>query len=244
MAFGSPDFWLALGTIIWVNILLSGDNAVVVALAARSLPAQQQRQAIVWGSAAAIVMRIGLTVVAARLLELPLLKIIGAILLLYIGVTLLVPDDDDDDGDSGTGSLMGAIRTILIADLVMSLDNVIAVAAAAHGSFALLVIGLASSIPIVIFGSALLIKVIDRLPVIVWAGAGLLGYLAGEILIEDPLLAERIATLARIWHTTPHGIAVTLGVIGAVLVVLIGKLLLMHRSRKSRHGQRPATDRD
>ncbi len=230
MELGTPEFWVALGTIIWVNILLSGDNAVVVALAARSLPPKQQRQAILWGSGAAIVMRIVLTVVAARLLQFPLIKIIGAVLLLYIGVTLLLPEDDGGaDSGGGHSSMASAIRTILIADLVMSLDNVIAVAAAAHGSFVLLVIGLATSIPIVIFGSTLLIKVIERFPIIVWAGAGLLGYIAGEIIIEDPLLSDRLDHLAEAWHTTHHGFAVGLGVIGAVLVILMGKLLLTRR---------------
>ncbi|NBT79071.1 MAG: TerC family protein, partial [Betaproteobacteria bacterium] len=183
----SPDFWLALGKIIWVNILLSGDNAVVIALAARSLPPQQQKKAIMIGSGAAIALRIVLTLVAAQLLLLPYLKLIGALLLLYIGVTLLLPEDESDDGGSGvTSSMATAVRTILIADLVMSLDNVIAVAAAANGNVPLLIIGLATSIPLVIFGSTLLLKVIERFPAIVWAGAALLGFIAGEISVTDP----------------------------------------------------------
>lgn len=232
MEIGSPDFWISLGKIIWVNILLSGDNAVVVALAARSLPPAQQRQAIFWGSAAAIVMRIALTFVAAELMELPLVKIVGALLLLYIGITLLLPEDEDEGKGGGSTSMAVAIRTILIADLVMSLDNVIAVAAAAHGNLLLLIVGLATSIPIVIFASALLIKVIERLPIIVWAGAGLLGYIAGEIIVEDRLLNHKVDDLATAWHTTPHGFAVGLGIIGALLVILIGKMLEMRRKRR------------
>ncbi len=237
MEVGSPDFWISLGKIIWVNILLSGDNAVVVALAARSLPAQQQRQAILWGSGAAIVMRIVLTFVAAELLELPLVKIIGALLLLYIGVTLLLPDDEGEARGAGSASMAMAIRTILIADLVMSLDNVIAVAAAAHGNLVLLVVGLATSIPIVIFASSLLIKVIERLPIIVWAGAGLLGYIAGEIIVEDRLLNHKVDELATAWHTTPHGFAVGLGIIGALLVILVGKMMLMRKRQGSRSAE-------
>ena len=204
----SPDFWLALGKIIWVNILLSGDNAVVIALAARSLPPQQQKKAIMIGSGAAIALRIVLTLVAAQLLLLPYLKLIGALLLLYIGVTLLLPEDESDDGGSGvTSSMATAVRTILIADLVMSLDNVIAVAAAANGNVPLLIIGLATSIPLVIFGSTLLLKVIERFPAIVWAGAALLGFIAGEISVTDPAVvgwfAEQEAALGLGDHRLP-----------------------------------------
>ena len=181
MEFTSAAFWAALGSIIWVNIILSGDNAVVIALAARSLPPQQQKQAIFWGSAAAIVLRVVLTVIAVEMLKWPYLKIIGALLLLYIGVTLML-DDEDEEGDVGkqTGGLLVAIRTILIADLVMSLDNVLAVAAAAKGNIPLLVIGLALSIPLIIFGSTLLLKVMERFPIIIVAGAALLGYQIGR----------------------------------------------------------------
>ena len=148
MEFGSTAFWLALGQIIWVNILLSGDNAVVIALAARSLPPKQQKQAILIGSGAAIAMRIVLTLVAAQLLQLPWLKLIGAVLLIYIGVTLLLPEDEGEHEGKEAGGMVAAVRTSMIADLVMSLDNVIAVAGAAHGSLALLLFGLAVSIPL------------------------------------------------------------------------------------------------
>jgi len=227
----SPDFWLALGKIVWVNILLSGDNAVVIALAARSLPPQQQKKAIMIGSGAAIGLRIVLTLVAAQLLLLPYLKLIGALLLLYIGVTLLLPEDESDDGGSGvTSSMATAVRTILIADLVMSLDNVIAVAAAADGNVPLLIIGLATSIPLVIFGSTLLLKVIERFPAIVWAGAGLLGFIAGEISVTDPAVVGWFAEQEAAWGLGDHRLQVLAGAVGAVLVLGVGKAMLSRRA--------------
>jgi YjbE family integral membrane protein len=229
MEFATAAFWLALAQIVWVNILLSGDNAVVIALAARSLPAKQQKQAIVIGSGAAIVMRIVLTVVAAQLLQLPWLKTIGAVLLLYIGVTLLLPDGEEDGHGAQTGGMVAAVRTILIADLVMSLDNVIAVAAAAKGSMPLLIIGLAISIPLVIFGSTLLLRVIERFPVVVWLGAALLGYIAGEIIVADPALAPAFAAVSSALGMDPHQLGLALGAAGALFVVVVGKLLLARR---------------
>jgi len=227
----SPDFWLALGKIIWVNILLSGDNAVVIALAARSLPPQQQKKAIMIGSGAAIALRIVLTLVAAQLLLLPYLKLIGALLLLYLGVTLLLPEDESDDGGSGvTSSMATAVRTILIADLVMSLDNVIAVAAAANGNVPLLIIGLATSIPLVIFGSTLLLKVIERFPAIVWAGAALLGFIAGEISVTDPAVVGWFAEQEAALGLGGHRLQVLAGAVGAALVLGVGKVLLSRRA--------------
>jgi YjbE family integral membrane protein len=227
----SPDFWLALGKIIWVNILLSGDNAVVIALAARSLPPQQQKKAIMIGSGAAIALRIVLTLVAAQLLLLPYLKLIGALLLLYIGVTLLLPEDESDDGGSGvTSSMATAVRTILIADLVMSLDNVIAVAAAANGNVPLLIIGLATSIPLVIFGSTLLLKVIERFPAIVWAGAALLGFIAGEISVTDLAVVGWFAEQEAALGLGGHRLQVLAGAVGAALVLGVGKVLLSRRA--------------
>ncbi len=229
MEFATAAFWLALAQIVWVNILLSGDNAVVIALAARSLPPRQQKQAIVIGSGAAIVMRIVLTVVAAQLLELPWLKTIGALLLLYIGVTLLLPDGEEDGHGSQTGGMVAAVRTILIADLVMSLDNVIAVAAAANGSMPLLIIGLAISIPLVIFGSTLLLRVIERFPVVVWLGAALLGYIAGEIIVADPALIPAFTAFSIALGTELHQLGLALGAAGALFVVVVGKVLLARR---------------
>lgn len=235
MEFGTAAFWLALLQIIWVNILLSGDNAVVIALAARSLPPKQQKQAILIGSGAAIVMRIVLTLVAAQLLQLPWLKTIGALLLVYIGVTLILPEEEDEGGDGKSHSgMVAAVRTILIADLVMSLDNVIAVAAAAKGNTMLLIIGLALSIPLVVFGSTLLLKVIERFPLVVWLGAALLGFIAGEIVVEDPALVDFAASLAQSLGLPRASLGVAVGVAGAVLVVAIGKWML---SRRPRHAE-------
>ena len=183
-----PDFWIGLVKIIWINIILSGDNAAVIALAARSLPPEQQRKAIMFGSGAAVVLRIVLTVVAAKLLELSFLQIVGGCLLLWIGLQLLTSHDEEEGAGKGTGTMMAAIRTILIADLVMSLDNVIAVAAAAGGNMLLLILGLAISIPLVIFGSTLMIKLMERFPVIVILGAGLIGWVGGETIMNDKLL--------------------------------------------------------
>jgi YjbE family integral membrane protein len=234
MDIASTTFWLALAQIIWVNILLSGDNAVVIALAARSLPPKQQKQAIFIGSAAAIVMRIILTLVAAQLLQLPWLKLIGAVLLVYIGVTLLLPEDEDDGGgDSGNKGMVAAVRTILIADLVMSLDNVIAVAAAAKGSTLLLVLGLAISIPLVIFGSTLLLKVIERFPVIVWLGAALLGFIAGEIFVEDPAIAASMRAFGDSIGLAGHSLNTAAGVLGAAIVLAIGKWMLARKASQA-----------
>lgn len=227
--FGDSAFWIALGKIIWVNILLSGDNAVVIALAARSLPDRQRRKAVMGGSAAAILLRVLLTVFAVELLVYPYLKIIGAALLFWIGVQLVVPQDDDADAIKPSSSLWVAIRTILIADLVMSLDNVIAVAAAAQSGppssrIALLLIGLGLSIPLIIAGSQLLMKIMDRLPIIVTLGAALLGFVAGEMLVEDAALEKVFGPLQGA-QTTAVEIA------GAVGVVLVGQWLA--RIRKS-----------
>ena len=164
MSFGDTAFWVALLQIIGVNIVLSGDNAVVIALAARSLPPKQQKAAVMWGSGAAVIMRIVLTIIAVEMLKWPYLKLIGAVLLLWIAVKLLLPEDGGEDGIQASGSMAAAIKTILIADLVMSLDNVIGVAAAAKGNTTLLIIGLAISIPLVIFGATHLLKLMERIP--------------------------------------------------------------------------------
>jgi YjbE family integral membrane protein len=219
MDLASGAFWTALGSIVLANIVLSGDNAVVIALAARSLPPHQQKRAIFWGSAAAIVMRIVLTLIAVEMLTWPYLKAIGAVLLVYIGVTLLLEDDGDgEEGHHNSGSMLAAIRTILIADLVMSLDNVIAVAAAAKGNTPLLVIGLAISIPLIIFGSTLLLKVMERFPIIITLGAALLGFLAGEMLFTDPAVTQRFGEMS-------HTVINTAGAVGAALVVILGTWL-------------------
>lgn len=212
----TADFWIGLVKIVWINIILSGDNAVVIALAARSLPPEQQKKAIFFGSGAAVVLRIVLTVVAAKLLQLSYLQVIGGILLLWIGTQLLGDEDEGEDGGSENGGLMAAVRTILIADLVMSLDNVIAVAAAAKGSMLLLILGLAISIPLVIFGSTLMIKLMERFPIIVMLGAALIGWVGGETIVSDVALQETLA--ANPWLHYAAAAA------GAALVLGIGKL--------------------
>jgi YjbE family integral membrane protein len=223
----SAAFWGALGSIILANILLSGDNAVVIALAARALPPEQQKKAIFYGSGAAIVMRIALTVLASQLLRLPFLKIIGSLALMYIGVDLLGDGDDGGEvGNENTG-MFAAVRTILVADLVMSLDNVLAVAAAAHGDNTLLILGLAISIPLIIFGSTMLLKVMERFPIIITLGAALLGYLAGEMLLSDPAVTERLGDI-------PHKFVTATSVACALLVVVIGRYLA------GREGKEPA----
>jgi YjbE family integral membrane protein len=216
-------FWVALGKIVWVNILLSGDNAVVIALAARSLPDHQRQKAIFAGSAAAIVLRVVLTVFAVSLLQFPYLKLVGAVLLFWIGVQLLLPEDENEDGIKSSGYLWSAIRTILIADLVMSVDNVLAVAAAADSGppesrLLLLIVGLGLSIPLIIFGSQLLLGVMQRFPVIITLGAALLGFVAGEMLVSDPAVTH--------WFNgVGHASTTIIELVGAVGVVLVGSWL-------------------
>jgi YjbE family integral membrane protein len=211
MNFLDPLFLTALLKIIGVNIVLSGDNAVVIALAARSLAGKQQKKAIFWGSGAAIVLRIILTVFAVKLLAFPWLKIIGAALLLWIGIKLLVPEEDGAD-IAGHSNLLAAVKTILVADLVMSVDNVIAVAAAADAApaefkFTLLVLGL-----------AILMKLMERFPIIITLGAALLGFVAGEMAITDPVSAEWIKQNVGWMHYVVPAL-------GAATVVIVGKLL-------------------
>ena len=213
----NPDFWIGLVKIIWINIILSGDNAVVIALAARSLPPHQQKKAIFWGSGAAVVLRIALTVIAAWLLGLSFLQIVGGCLLLWIGVQLLGQEEEEEGGTAEQSGLMTAVRTILIADLVMSLDNVIAVAAAAKGSMLLLILGLAISIPLVIFGSTLMIKLMERFPIIVTLGAALIGWVGGETIVSDMVLKDTVA--ANPWLHYAAAAA------GAAFVVGLGKYL-------------------
>ncbi len=213
-AFMTPEFWLALSEIIMINIVLSGDNAVVIALASRGLPPAQQKKAILFGSVGAIVLRIVLTFFAVYLLSQPYLKLLGAALLLWIGVDLLKGEEEESDL-VGHAHLSGAIRTIIIADLVMSLDNVIGVAAAAKGNTLLLVIGLAISIPLIIYGSTLILKLMTRYPVIITIGAGLLGWVAGEMALSDPAISN--------WASGHDNLHMFAPVAGAVLVIAVGK---------------------
>jgi YjbE family integral membrane protein len=225
MVLDDPVFWTALLKIIGVNIVLSGDNAVVIALAARSLQPKQQKQAIIWGSAAAIVLRVILTLFAVALLGWPWLKLVGAVALLYIGVKLLIPEAEEADIEA-SDNLFKAIRVILIADLVMSVDNVIAVAAAAGGSVTLLILGLGISIPLVIFGATLLLKVMERWPIIITGGAGLLGFVAGEMAWEDHAIAGFTAAY-------PENAKYVIAIAGAAFVILLGRFLAGRSLEKS-----------
>ena len=222
----TSEFWIALAQIILINIVLSGDNAVVIALASRSLPPKQQKKAILFGSMGAIGLRIVLTFFAVYLLSWPYLKLVGAVLLLWIGVGLLKGEDEEGELEGHSG-LAAAIKTIIVADLVMSLDNVIGVAAAAKGNVVLLVVGLAVSIPLIVYGSTLILKLMGRFPVIITLGAALLGWVAGEMALSDPAISTWNAA-----HPSAHQIA---PVIGAVLVVVMGKWLL----GRTRAEQRP-----
>ena len=229
MSLADPFFWTALLKIIGVNIVLSGDNAVVIALAARTLPARQQKLAIRWGAGAAVVMRVVLTLFAVALLALPWLKLAGSALLLWIGIRLLVPGEDDS-GIHGGANLLLAIRTILVADVVMSLDNVIAVAAAAGDSWLLLGTGLAISVPLVVFGATFLVRVMERYPIVITLGAALIGFVAGEMAWEDRAIAP--------WTGAgPGNLKYLVAPLGAVAVVVSGQWLAR------RAGSRPAVSR-
>jgi YjbE family integral membrane protein len=220
-----PAFWFAVGQIIMVDILLGGDNAVVIALACRRLPPHLRTKGILWGTLGAIVLRVILIFFAISLLKLPGLKLVGALLLLWIGVKLMLPEDDDTHGNiAASDKLWAAVRTVIVADLVMSVDNVIGVAGAAgtaspdHQMF-LIVFGLVVSIPIIVWGSQLVIKLMDRFPSVIVIGAMLLGYIAGSLLVGDPLLKTVVAD----WPKGSHHAA---GVLGAIMVFMLGRAFL------------------
>ena len=209
--------------IIVVNMLLSGDNAVVIALACRNLAPAQRRWGIFWGVVGAIVLRIVLTFFAVQLLELPWLKLVGGALLLWIGVKLIAEEDDDGPDVKASDRLFSAVRTVIVADLVMSIDNVLAVAAAAKGSLVLLVFGLVVSIPLVVLGGQLIMKLIERMPLLVVAGGGLLGYVAGEMVVRIRRCADWVASRGG-W---PHWVG---PIAGVVLVIVLGKWIDMRRA--------------
>jgi len=206
----TPQFLLSVLEIILINILLSGDNAVVIALACRNLPDKLRRRGILWGVLGAIILRVILTYFAMSLLNYPWLKLIGAVLLIWIGIKLIVGDENAEHEVKASNRLISAIWTILIADLVMSLDNVMAVTAAAKGDLPLIIFGLVISIPLVIFGSQIIMRLIERLPWLVPAGGGLLGYIAGDLATDDPVVAPWIELQAPIvdWLAPFIGIAV------------------------------------
>ena len=215
-----PHFWVALWQIVIVDVLLSGDNAVVIALACRNLPERYRNRAVIAGTGGAVGVRIAFCFMISWLLRIPALKLVGGGLLLWIGSKLMVPEHEDEgDGIKGEASLWGAIRTIIVADLVMSLDNVIGIVAAAKGHMMLVVFGLALSIPLIVFGSRLVLKVLNLFPMLVIAGAGLLGWLAGEIMASDPLVIET-------WPGFDHHLVERIAAVaGAAIVVALGSLL-------------------
>ena len=216
MEFGTPQFWVAALEIVVINILLSGDNAVVIALACRNLPPKQKWWGIFWGVIGAVVLRIILTFFAVQLLLLPYLQLVGAALLVWIGIKLIAEDEGGDGPEvAASNRLVSAVKTVIVADLVMSIDNVIGVAGAAKGSLLLLVFGLVVSIPLVVVGSQLIMKLVERLPWLVIAGGGLLGYIAGEIAIEDVTVKPWVQANAPWLH---YGAPIA----GIVVVVAVG----------------------
>lgn len=222
-------FWIGLFKIVWIDIILSGDNAVVIALATRGLPAEQQKKAVMFGSGAAVLLRVALTVIAAKLMQLPFVEVIGGLLLLWIGMGLLKSEDEAaGSGNAVKQGMLAAVRTILLADFVMSLDNVIAVAAAAGGNVLLLILGLAISIPLVVFGSTLMIKLMARFPIIVTLGAALIGWVAGETITNDHVLQGFVQA-----HPWVHYAAAAAG---AVLVILLGKWMQTRATAQTKNG--------
>jgi YjbE family integral membrane protein len=241
-----PQFWVAVGQIILIDILLGGDNAVVIALACRKLPAQQRLKGILWGTAGAIVLRVVLIFFALTLLAIPFLKIVGAILLVWIGVKLLLPEDDDSHGNiEGSDKLWGAVKTVIVADLVMSVDNVIAIAGAAEASgtghsMALVIFGVLVSIPIIVWGSQLVIKLMDRFPVIIVAGGMLLGWIAGTMSVTDPAVLGYLPTTAAakpgMLPEVAAGVRYGAGIAGALLVLALGKWIASRRTASTQPG--------
>ena len=228
----APEFWLALGQIIIIDILLGGDNAVVIALACRQLPPAQRTKGIIYGTAGAIILRVILIAFAMTLLALPFLKFIGALLLVWIGVKLLAPEDEDHEVQ-GSDKLFAAIKTIIVADLVMSVDNVIAIAGAAQNAddhaMLLVTLGLLISIPIIVWGSQLVIKLMERFPVIITLGGMLLGWIAGGMLVSDPALAnpEQWQWMLKLPQTDAYKYGAS--VAGALLVLAVGKAVAARR---------------
>jgi YjbE family integral membrane protein len=225
----NPQFWVAVLQIILIDILLSGDNAVVIALACRNLPDRQRRMGVFWGVGGAIILRVTLTFFAVSLLTLPYVKLVGGALLLWIGIKLILPDDHQEGGHeiAAASNLFGAIRTIIVADFVMSLDNVLAVAAAARDSVFLLIFGLALSIPLMVWASQLILRLMDRYPIIIMLGGALLGWIALSMATSDPLVKDYVAP----YQPWLHWVA---SVAGALLVVAVGKLIAAARPARKR----------
>jgi YjbE family integral membrane protein len=217
--------------IIWINILLSGDNAVVIALACRALPPRQRFWGIILGAGAAVILRVIFTVGLQYLLGLPWLRLIGGVLLLWIAVKLLIQEEADETSVASSESLWGAVRTVAIADIVMSLDNVLAIAAAARGDTMLIVFGLAISIPLIVAGATLIMALLTRFPILVWAGAGLLGWIAGELLMEDPVSRPYLDAIGADYGLTHKAAEYVMQVVCTAFVLVCGWLLMKWRSR-------------
>ena len=250
-----PAFWVAVGKIIWINVLLSGDNALVIALACRGLEPRHRLWGMILGAGAAVILRIIFTGIVATLMELPYLKLVGGLALLVIAAKLLVPESEDEEGVESASHLWGAVQIVVVADIVMSLDNVIAVAAAANGSVPLLILGLAISIPLIVAGAALIMALLNRLPILVWAGAALLGWIAGDVIATDPALAPRLLVafsgplgvkldaLLGLFAISPrfagggNGAEIVCAVLGVIIVLAAGSIW---RRRRLRHAERIA----
>jgi len=225
--------WAAVFQIILIDILLGGDNAVIIALACRNLAPKQRMQGIIWGTAGAIILRVILIFFAMQLLQIPFLKVVGALLLVWIGVKLLIPEDDAHSNIDGGGSIVSAIKTIIIADFVMSLDNVIAIAGAAQNAnpdhqLGLVIFGLVVSVPIIVWGSTLVLKLIDKFPLVVTLGAGLLGWIAGGMLVTDVYVVNNFGV-------QPTSVKIAAEVIGALFVMGLGILLARRKKASKEH---------
>ena len=229
------DYALAVLRIIGINIILSGDNAIVIALACRSLPPRQRVIGIILGAGAAVILRIIFTVLVQHLFDLPWLKLVGGVILLWIAVKLLLGEEADEGSVKSGANVWEAVRIVAIADVVMSLDNVLAIAAAAGGNTNLIILGLVISIPLVVFGATLLSWLLDRVPILVWAGAALLGWVAGELIATEPILAPYVAEMAQYLGVTPKFISRVVEIACAILVVLVGWIV-----RRVSRGERRA----
>lgn len=224
-----PELWLSIVEIVWINILLSGDNAVVIALACRALPPRQRLWGMIIGAGAAATLRIGFAAIITELMLLPYARIAGGLALLWIAITLLQPQAADDEGSVQAVTNFGrAIRTVVVADLVMSLDNVIAIAAVAKGRYVLLITGLAISIPMVMAGSAVVLALLRRFPILVWGGAGVLGWIAGDIFASDPVIRGLLGRLSS------DGVDLAAQIVGAVLVIAAGVAGRLMRRRAAK----------
>jgi YjbE family integral membrane protein len=233
------DYILAVLRIIGINIVLSGDNAIVIALACRSLPWRQRVIGIILGAGAAVVLRIAFTLVVQQLFDLPWLKLVGGVILLWIAVKLLMGEEANEESVKSGANIWEAVKIVAIADIVMSLDNVLAIAAAAGGETQLIILGLIISIPLVVFGAGVLTWILDRLPILVWAGSALLGWVAGELIATEPVLQSYVLSIAQTFGVSVKVVARTIETAGAVLVVLVGWLIL-RASRARREAKQPA----